>query len=78
MAALGRLWSRRRQWYELDDSSSRLVFYKTKDDAESGSAALGSFALRDMTISVGTEEENQFVIMWGDLLGHIDPTIDRS
>ncbi|XP_022246616.1 uncharacterized protein LOC106463422 [Limulus polyphemus] len=59
--ALGRLKSKKRQWYVYDEGSSNLLYYKNETDSNT-KQPLGAINIRDSAISLTLEEINQFVI----------------
>ncbi|XP_076321241.1 uncharacterized protein LOC143230859 [Tachypleus tridentatus] len=59
--ALGRLKSKKRQWYVYDEGSCNLLYYKNETDSNT-KKPLGAINIRDSAISLTLEEINQFVI----------------
>lgn len=61
--ALGRLMSRKKNWYMFEESQCRLLCYSSADDAKTKECQY-HIDISSAAISLNLVEQNQFVIMY--------------
>ena len=64
ISALGKLKGSKRVWFILEDSSSLLLYYRTKEDAMKHREPKGQIPLQGAGITLDPKQLNQFIVMW--------------